>query len=81
MKKTMFLTITLFVALTGEFDGKAKVEERTVKVGNTWTQVQMDYLPPQCIAGRLSAAVLGSSQRLTRAPASSSRSSALYSVP
>jgi len=43
------------VALAGEFDGKAQVEEKTIRVGTDWTNATIDYTPPKCVAGGLRA--------------------------
>jgi len=35
------------LTLAGSFDGKPKVEERTVKVGTEWTEASVEFTPPQ----------------------------------
>ncbi len=47
--------IEVKVVLTGAFDGKAQTEEKAFKVSKDWAPVTMDYLPPKCIVGTLSA--------------------------
>jgi dienelactone hydrolase len=44
------------IALTGEFDGERKIEERAFVIGKEWTEVSLDYTPPKCHVGSLSAA-------------------------
>ncbi len=42
------------VQLSGEFDGKSKIEEKTFKIGKDWTPISMDYLPPKALSAKLS---------------------------
>ena len=41
------------VQLSGEFDGKSKIEEKTHKIGKDWTPIKMDYLPPKALSAKL----------------------------
>lgn len=47
--------IEVKVVLNGHFDGKSQVEEKSIRVGTKWTPVTIDYTPPKCVAGGLSA--------------------------